>query len=191
VVLFFPEELTELVAEAGARGERIAWDLVMEFRGPAGPDDGRVEEVHEFDDRFWAGHRTSAGHFDIPETDIVSELQAIERDLMLPAGKRWFVVREGGEPVAFASLLILERVGFVDHVVTFPAARRRGHARELARRVLTEAHAAGAERTYLLAEPDGIAAPLYERLGFRRVSHLASWLGPATRTTSTTPHRSS
>ncbi|MGH2635965.1 MAG: GNAT family N-acetyltransferase [Actinomycetota bacterium] len=71
---------------------------------------------------------------------------------------------------------MLEGVGYLDHVVTFPAARRRGHASALTRRAVTEARAAGAERTYLLAEPDGVAVPMYERLGFSRVTQIASWI---------------
>lgn len=187
VVLFFPEELTDLVAEASTRGEKIAWDLVMRFRGPSDPDDGRVAEIHRFDETFWTAHRESAEHLDISDGRTLSELQAVERDLMLPAGKRWFVVREEGRAIAFASLLILEGVAFVDHVVTLPPARRRGHATALTRRILSEAHRAGAEATYLLAEPDGVAAAMYERLGFARVTHLASWVSPRANTHRASP----
>lgn len=179
IVLFHPEELTDLVAEASTRGERITWDLAMEFRGSANVEDGDVAaEVTRFGTRFWRGHRASARHFDIEDGATLDQLQAIERDLLLPIGKRWFVVRERGRAVAYASLLVLEGVGWIDHVVTFPRSRRRGHATALTRRILSEAYTAGAERTYLLAEPDGAAALLYRRLGFRPVRHLASWISP-------------
>jgi predicted GNAT family acetyltransferase len=103
----------------------------------------------------------------------------MERDLMIPAGRRWFVVREpSGTTVAFAALLALEGVAFIDHVVTLPSARRRGLATAVTRRILAEVRAAGVERTFLLAEPEGIAARMYARLGFENVSHLASWLAP-------------
>ncbi len=176
VVLFFPETLTDLVAEASTRGDKVTWDLVMEFHGrpPTLPDDG-VEEVARFDARFWRAHRRSARHFGITEEETLDQLRSIERDLMLPAGRRWFVVRERGRPVAFASLLVLEGIAWVDHVVTFPRSRRRGHATALTLRVLAEARAQGAARTYLLAEPEAAAAVLYRRLGFRVVTHLASW----------------
>jgi ribosomal protein S18 acetylase RimI-like enzyme len=100
---------------------------------------------------------------------------------MVPAGRRWFSVREGGRSVALAALLVLERTGFIDHVVTFPDARRRGHAGALTRRLISEAAAMGAERTYLLAEPEGDAVRVYDRIGFERVTHLASWLAPRDR----------
>jgi hypothetical protein len=44
-----------------------------------------------------------------------------------------------------------------------------------------EAAEAGAETTMLLADPDGDAVRIYERIGFQRVSHLASWVSPLTR----------
>jgi len=87
-------------------------------------------------------------------------------------------VVDGGRRVALAALLVLEGTGFVDHVVTFPDARRRGHAEVLTRRCVSEATAMGADRVFLLAEPDGGAARIYDRIGFERVSYLASWLAP-------------
>jgi ribosomal protein S18 acetylase RimI-like enzyme len=178
VVVFFPEQQTDLVTEASTRGERLVWDLVMEHRGRVAPPvGGSVEEVTAFDDAFWRAYRGSARHFDITDEDVLDELEAIERDVLLPAGRRWYVVRDAAEePVAVAALLVLEGIGYIDHVVTLPAARRRGYATAIAHRILAEVQASGAERTYLLAEPDSVAAGMYERLGFRRVTHLASWI---------------
>ena len=184
VVVFRPEEQTELLVQASTRGERIVWDLVMAHEGPAerAPDDP-VEEVGTFDDGFWASLRASTALFGVSDERMLDELSALERDVLVPAGRRWFVVRgERGLAVAFTALLVLEDVGFIDHVLTLPGARRRGHATALARRVLAEARAAGADRTLLLAEPGGIAAALYERLGFERVTHIASWISPLERT---------
>ena len=178
VVIFFPEDQTDLVDEASTRGERLTWDLVMVHRGEPGAADDRVEEVHEFDGSFWRAHAESIRKFDIDEQPTVDQLQELEREVLIPAGRRWFVVREENEPVAFAALLVLEGSGYLDHVVTFPQARRRGHAEALTRRVLAEAAAVGAERTYLLAEPAGTAERIYGRLGFERAGHLASWLSP-------------
>jgi hypothetical protein len=36
----------------------------------------------------------------------------------------------------------------------------------------------GADHVYLLAEPEGAAVRIYDRIGFERVGHLASWLTP-------------
>jgi len=187
VVVFFPEDQTDLLVQASIRGDKILWDLVMAHDGAleASPDPeagGPVEEVRDADPWFWTAHRASTRLFDVSDEEMLDQLAAIERDVLLPAGRRWFVVRgPDGSPVAFAALLVLEGVGFLDHVVTLPGARRRGHATALTRRVLAEAVASNAERTYLLAEPRGHAAHLYEGLGFERVTQIASWIAPLER----------
>src|SRR5215213_7222494 len=127
VVVFFPEDQTDLLAEASTRGDKLAWDLVMQHMGvpPA------VDDV------------------------VVDELVTMERSVMVPGGRRWFVVRHDGEAVAFAGLAVLEGVGYLDNVVTFPQARRRGYATALAAAAVEAARASGAERTYLMADPTG------------------------------------
>lgn len=177
VLLFHPEDTTEVLSEASTRGERLAWDLVMCFRGEAGGTDGPIEEIRAFDDAFWTVYDASGALFDVEDEAVLAGYRAIERDLMIPGGRRWFALLEGERPVALSSVLVLEDVGFVDHVVTFPHARRHGYATALTRRALAEAYAAGAERSYLLAEPDGVAANMYERIGFRPVTQIASWIG--------------
>ena len=179
--IFHPEDQTELVAAASTRGDRIAWDLVMVAAGRDVEPTGEVEEVSAFDASFWSVHRESARLFDVADEDTLDQLQAMERDVLVPAGRRWFSVLDGGRRVALAALLVLEGTAFVDHVVTFPEARRRGHAGALTRRLVSEAAAMGAERTYLLAEPEGDAVRVYDRIGFERVTHLASWLAPRDR----------
>jgi len=177
VVIFFPEDQTQLIAEASTRGERISWDLVMVHGGEAvGEADGRVEEVHDFDAAFWMAHAASTRLFDMDEQPAVDQLQALEREVLIPGGRRWLAVREQGAPIALAAFLVLEGAAYLDHVVTFPAARRRGYARALTRRALAEAVAAGARRAFLLAEPGGPAEQLYARLGFVRAGYLAGWL---------------
>jgi ribosomal protein S18 acetylase RimI-like enzyme len=77
--------------------------------------------------------------------------------------------------VALAALLVLDGVGFIDHVTTDPSARRRGFATALTRRAVSEARRAGAEQAFLLAEPAGAGAAVYKRIGFRTVTQIASW----------------
>lgn len=187
VVVFHPEEQTDLLAEASTRGERLTWDLVMVLRGaperpPGSAHVDALEEVTTFGNAFWSVYRSSARLFDITDEAALDQLQAIEHELLIPAGRRWFVLanneREDGRPDALAALLVLEGVGYLDHVVTFPDARRRGHAEALVRRAASEAQAMGADRTFLLAEPAGAALRIYERVGFEPVTHLASWLSP-------------
>ncbi len=178
IVVFHPEELTDLVAELSTRGDRITWDMAMECARRIGPaaGDPRVEEVTDFDDAYWARHRRSLREFDVTEPQVADQLVRLERDHLLPNGKRWFTLRNGGEMVAFASLHVLDGVGYLDHVVTFPEARGRGYASALVRRAAAESRAAGATELLLLAERDGGARTLYERLGFVTVGHLAASL---------------
>jgi GNAT superfamily N-acetyltransferase len=176
VVVFRPDAQTELIVEASTRGERIAWDLVMTHAGAPPDGDPRVREVPELDDAFWSAHRASLRWFDIDEDEVLDQLQAMERGVFVPAGRRWFAAAGGDGVEALAALLVLDGVGFVDNVVTFPAARRRGLATALTRRVVAEAAAAGAGRTYLLAEPGSAPARMYERLGFAPVTQIASWI---------------
>jgi ribosomal protein S18 acetylase RimI-like enzyme len=180
-VVFYPEDQTDLVAAASTRGDRVTWDLVMVTAGDGIAGRQHVEEVSDLSDGFWSVHRDSARLFDVSDEDTLDQLQAMERDVWIPAGRRWFSVLDDRRPVALAALLILERTGFVDHVATFPSARRRGHAEALTRRLVAEATTSGAERTYLLADPDGDAVRIYERVGFERAGHLASWLAPLDR----------
>ena len=178
IVVFHPEELTALVTELSTRGDRVKWDAVMmrTVRPETLGDDPRVEEVLDFDDAFWIRFRRSLGLFDVTEATVVDQLVRLERDHFLGTGKRWFTLRDGGEMAAFASLHVLAGVGYLDHVVTFPEARGRGYASALVRRAAAESRASGAEHLLLLAEPDGKARTLYQRLGFATVGHLASSL---------------
>lgn len=181
VVVFHPEEQTDVIAEASTRGERIAWDLVMQIRSASGSGPDHVREVANPGEDFWQIHRASAALFDIEGEETLDQLQAMERTVMVPGGRRWFVAQEDGAPVALGALMVLGGTGFVDHVVTFPHARRRGHGAALTRRLVFEASQAGAERTTLLADPEGDAVRIYERIGFERVGHLASWVSPLAR----------
>jgi ribosomal protein S18 acetylase RimI-like enzyme len=174
VVIFHPQVQTDLVVAASSRVERIVWDLVMEHRGGKDDDDPRVAEAR-IGPSFWTAHRASLRWFDITDEEVADQLEAVEREVLIPAGRRWFAAAQGDAALALGSLLVLDGVGYIDHVVTFPSARRRGLATAITRRAVAAATRAGAERTYLLAESDGVAVAMYERIGFRPVTQIASW----------------
>ncbi|HZD18247.1 MAG TPA: hypothetical protein VE669_08905, partial [Actinomycetota bacterium] len=71
VLIFHPEDQTDLLARASTRGERLSWDLVMERPAAAGAADPRVEEVSGFDGAFWRAFRASARLFDITTDEEV------------------------------------------------------------------------------------------------------------------------
>jgi ribosomal protein S18 acetylase RimI-like enzyme len=177
VVCFFPERQTGLIAELGMRGNRLSWDVVMAYQGrPPEPPGIDVEEVVSPDAAFWANVRTSLSEFDVTEREALDQLDRLEREVALPDGKRWFAIRSspGGPPLALGALIPHEGVGYLDHIVTFPAARRRGLGSAMVDRIVGVALRDGAEHIYLLADRGGKPADLYRRLGFSEVAYLAS-----------------
>ncbi len=187
VVLHRPDEQAQLLAELSARGDRLSWDVVMEHHG-GGQDGPRGESAAppapgaaivevEPDRRFWETFRASLAAFGVTGPDALDQLVALERKVLLPV-KRWFGVRVGGEVASLAALVGLAGAGYIDHVVTFPAHRRRGYAGALVAHLVAEARAAGCDPIFLLAEEGAPAVRLYERLGFRAVGRIGSTLAP-------------
>jgi ribosomal protein S18 acetylase RimI-like enzyme len=186
VVSFFPEEATGLLAELSTAGHRLDWDLVMDTGAgaitagePAAPVPGVTVEPLPPGPELWSTVLASFGLFGVEPAQAADQLLAIERDVLAPAGKRWYGVRdERGRLAALASSLTLEGVGYLDNVATYPHARRRGFAGALAAHAARRAIAEGASRVWLLAEPGSPAVGLYERLGFAEVGTLASTKSP-------------
>ena len=179
VVSFDPSSTTDLLAELSTRGHRIGWDLLMDLDGDPPTEDGvRTEEV-ALDDELWSRIAESLTLFGVT-SEVAPQLVRLEREVLGPGGKRWFGVRDERQTVvSMASLILLEGVGYVDHVVTFPAWRGRGLASAITTRICREARDAGAAHVSLLADPDATSTvAMYERLGFRGSGSLASTRGP-------------
>jgi ribosomal protein S18 acetylase RimI-like enzyme len=181
VVSFDPDATGSLLAELSTRGHRLTFDLVMDLQGRPVPPAAEVTvEALSPGDELWGRVAASLTLFGVEDRDAVDQLRGIERDVMTPAGKRWFGVRdERGTLVSLGALLVLEGVGYLDNVATFPEARGRGLATAITAQITQEAVGAGAEHVCLFADPD--AAPvvaMYERLGFRDVGRLAATRGP-------------
>jgi len=177
VVCFFPELQTGLLSELGRNGTRISWDIVMIHRGgEPEPSPVEVEEVTTFDEEFWNVVRTSLAAFDVTEPASLDQLMHLEREVALPDGKRWFVIRpspaEG--PLALGALIEHEGVAYLDHIVTLPDARRRGYGSAIVRKIVQVAHDDRMERITLLADRGGKPAELYRRLGFEDLTYVAS-----------------
>jgi ribosomal protein S18 acetylase RimI-like enzyme len=177
VVCFFPERQTGLIAELGMRGDRLSWDVVMAYRGPPPEPSGiEVEEVGSPDDAFWATVRKSLSAFDVTERGALDQLDRLEREVSLPDGKRWFAIHPdpGKAPLALGALIAHEGVGYLDHIVTFPEARRRGLGSAMVVHIVGVALADGADLVCLLADRGGKPGELYRRLGFSDMALLAS-----------------
>jgi len=152
---------------------------VMEHGGAPSSADGPVEELRMDRPDDWARLGDSLASFGVDEPAVVQQLLRLEREVLDPGGtKRWFGVRgSSGEVVAFGALVLLARLGYVDHIVTFPEARGRGHARRIVARLVHEARAAGVDRIFLLVDPEGPVG-LYEGLGFREATRIAATRSP-------------
>jgi ribosomal protein S18 acetylase RimI-like enzyme len=181
VVAFDAAAARRVVSELSARGHRLSWDLVMAL-GDTPRTQARAVTVEPvgLDDAGWRDIRASlAGPFGIDEGEPLDQLMRLEREVLAPAGKRWFGVRVADRWVSVAALVVFDGVAYVDNVATDAAFRGRGFASAVTRRVVDEARRAGVATTFLLADPDEEATVrLYERLGFHGVARLASMRGP-------------
>ncbi len=186
VVSFHPQETTAVLTELSTRGHKLGWDLVMRAAGPLRSSDISVDiDVVEV---AWGPELRDAvieslELFDVADPVAVSQLLRQEDEVLIPAGTRWFAVRDReGKIVSLAALLVLEGVGYLDNVATLPAARRKGYAGALAMRCRQEAVSAGASSVCLLVDPDQTSVMgIYERAGFSSCGKLGSAKGPLPR----------
>jgi ribosomal protein S18 acetylase RimI-like enzyme len=183
VVTFDPESTTRLLTELSSRGHRLTWDLLMEHdgAGSAAPVEAAADvEALEPTPELWARVGDSLALFGVEPAEAVRQLRQIEEDVLGPGGKRWFGVRDSaGTLVSMAALVVLEGVGYIDNVATFPEHRGRGYASAVTSAAVRVAREAGAGHVCLFADPDEEAVVrLYRRLGFRPGGRLASTRGP-------------
>ena len=141
-----------LAPPEASRAEEVPYGHVRGLRDewirsePWAKGDEEVRDAHEADRRMFAGTPTRA-----------------------------FATFEQGRPLAYALLVDGGRDGMLEDVYTTPSARGRGLATAAIAAVL---HAARAERHEIVFVPTdavGGAGPLYERLGFERLTVLR-WL---------------
>lgn len=180
VLFFHHEETTDLLVELSTLGHTLSWDLVMDLTNEptVHAADVRVEPL-DAGGELWSRVGDSLALFG-NEPTVAEQLRGIEEETFDAGHKRWLGVRNAeGEIVALAALVLLEGVGYLDNVATFPQARGRGLASSIVTRAIELAREAGADHVSLFADPDNAAVVrMYERLGFREVGRLASTKGP-------------
>ncbi len=180
VLFFHPEETTDLLVELSTIGHTLSWDLVMDLTEDptVRPGDVGVESL-DAGDELWSRVQDSLALFGNDAT-VSDQLRKIEEETFAAGHKRWLGVRDDdGVIVALAALVLLEGVGYLDNVATFPQARGRGLATSIVSRAIDLARGSGAGHVSLFADPDDVAVVrMYERLGFREAGRLASTKGP-------------
>ena len=180
VVCFRPEGSTDLLVELSTLGHTLSWDLVMDLQADPTiePNHARVETL-QHGDELWERLEASLALFG-NEPVVAAQLRAIEESTAAGGHKRWLGVRDDADViVAIAAVIVLEGVGYLDNVATFPEARGRGLASTIVAAAIELARESGADRVSLFADPDHEAVVrMYERLGFREVGRLAATRGP-------------
>ena len=176
VVMFHPEEATSLLAELSSRGDRLGWDLVMDLDGEPPPLTDITVVPLEGRDDLWDTVADSLVLFGAEPGQALEQFSTLERDVLAPAGKRWFgVVDQDGRVQSLGALVVLDDVGYVDNIATFPPFRGRGLASAVTATIARAARRAGANHVFLLADPEASAiVSMYERLGFGSAGTLAS-----------------
>jgi ribosomal protein S18 acetylase RimI-like enzyme len=156
---------------AGARMrpffEAAGWiadrNAVMLREGPA-PGHGDVEEVGLLDTHPLRIEWYLS--YDNDETAQVALADAQDR-FAARRGMRAFVVRgPGGFPVGFTTLAVGADGVEIEQLYVTPEARGRGAGGRLVESALA---AGGIETAWVIADDDGLARALYERLGFETV----------------------
>jgi ribosomal protein S18 acetylase RimI-like enzyme len=181
-----PDRTSRLVDDLAASDWTVGWDNLMGLvdlgrlrDAPAPAPEHAVEEVVDLDGRdgFRETERAAMREFGIVEPPIVDQVLRRHREVMEPAGKRWFVARVEGTAAGVGSVLVHGEACYVDDVVTLPAFRRRGVARSVMAAMLQAAADAGAREAYLFADQPG-AIGLYQGVGFRILGQVVTSLTP-------------
>ena len=131
-------------------------------------------------DELWERLEASLALFG-NEPVVAAQLRAIEESTAAVGHKRWLGVRDddGVDRRGGRRSSLLEGVGYLDNVATFPEARGRGLASAIVAAAIELARESGADHVSLFADPDNDAVVrMYERLGFREVGRLAATRGP-------------
>ncbi|HYA70042.1 MAG TPA: GNAT family N-acetyltransferase [Thermoplasmata archaeon] len=125
----------------------------------------RVETLDQLVDLQHAASRSFGGPYEAPEA---SWLEA--------KGLTWYVGYENRTPVVHGILVVTHGIAGVAYVGTAPEGRRRGFARALVSRIVSDGRGQGCDAAYLWATPMG--SHVYPSLGFRTILEYEIWSVP-------------
>jgi GNAT superfamily N-acetyltransferase len=152
----------------GWMSERLVW---MRHEGPAPPRGGRRVEPVPYE----AAHelRVAWTHEDFPTLDTTGYFEEA-RAVSMARGVEVFAVLEDGDTVAFAELERLGDSAEVASVYVHPDHRGAGLGTALTQAAIEAA--SDARDLWIVADADGRARQIYERLGFREAWTLLDFL---------------
>jgi ribosomal protein S18 acetylase RimI-like enzyme len=161
----------------GWRADRLAW-LGRPAEGlAAGPPAGTTLRTATFEE---ARPLRLAWKAEEPWGDA-EDFYVTEETVAARRGVRTVLAETGGEAAGFTSFSVAGELAEVELAYCVPERRSGGIGGALVARAVAEAGAAGAADVLIVADDDGDARRLYERLGFRLVTreHVFTRLPPA------------
>jgi GNAT superfamily N-acetyltransferase len=176
VVVFAPAGCPQLMEDLRQAGHTVAWDSVMEFdagRRQRESPHHRVLELNPANAELWTLQDRLFREFGVEDREARRQLVTWSRDVLVPAGRRWFGVRVAGRISGMGSMHVQAGVAYVDDVLTLPGFRRRGVATSIVNRLAAEGLSQGAEHVLLLSDEPG-PTRLYRLLGFVETGRVAS-----------------
>lgn len=158
------ERFAPELAEAGWRYER---HVLMAHRRPAegAADTGLVSEVTA--EVIRPARESQIRSYPWGTAEVAEQLLAAKEHI--PVETRFFAVLVDGEVASYSDLYLDGDIGQVEDVATLPEHRGRGYASAVVMRAVDEAHAAGAELVFLVADAQDWPKELYRRLGFDEI----------------------
>lgn len=168
-----PSDVGTRLAARGLREAEPEFGMVVDVAGLPRPT-GAVEDVGPENLDEWLGVMARSYGWSDPRA-IEAWTELYRGALEDPEPPWWHVlVRDGGAPVACASLFPAGELGFVTNVGTVPEARGAGHGTAATLAVLAIARRKGFRRASLTASLMGRS--VYARIGFREDARLERYV---------------
>ena len=173
-----PPDPCPALEDIAAGSDERNWDvdMVLEADSTLEPSlEIEIKEVDPADPKVWPIFITTQRMYgDDLDDDVVEQMNRRFLDVVVPAGLTMFAAFVDHEIAGFVNLLSLQRIGYLDAVVTLPSFRRRGVATTAVMRVVERSLDRGDRLVHLLADEGGAPQRLYERLGFRVRARVGS-----------------
>jgi ribosomal protein S18 acetylase RimI-like enzyme len=172
------ETATRLTAGFEGHGWRLHRGLVMAYQGgdvvPA--DEHDIREVAEAELRP-ARRRQGAEEYGAP-AEVIEQLLDAKVEIGRAVTARFFAVFAGDEVISYTDLYSDGETAQVEDVATLREHRRHGHASRLVAHAVRVARAEGCSLVFLVADDDGDAKRLYQRLGFNDLGRYVKFIQP-------------
>jgi ribosomal protein S18 acetylase RimI-like enzyme len=171
------ETATRLAAGFEDRGWRIHRGLVMAHRGgDVATDAHDIREVSEAELR--PARRCQAVEEYGAPAEVIEQLLDAKVEIGRAVKAQFFAVIAGDEVISYTDVYSDGGTAQVEDVATLTEHRRQGHAGRLVAHAVGVARASGCSLVFLVADDDGDAKRLYQRLGFEDLGRYVKFIQP-------------